>query len=924
MGNLLYSLPDDVTEPAQFNLGIISALSDLEGLYSEGEVIGTLTDEFFARMDSELDKLEKLVSRVESSLGRLYSQEIYKRKHLRPVFSEGFGLAPAMDLDPKHYKDVPPLEIDSETGELRLPLLASVSYLDRCTCRVVNFLGADASRLSSPSGVVSSKGRSYWKETLYSDTPVYADVNQVPWLNLEGLADVYTGGAAARLEIDFGNVVPINEVRFVPVSKHPMRILGIVLDIGDYYSSGTNLLSGGEFSSPNDLSLWSISPAGAASWSPEYKGSLLHGEGILTVAQTGIVSGYVGRPLNFGVEYIKVTDRPVLVSVEWLDAAGNSIVGTTRAFYLLDTNLVRAVSWSIVPPSEAVYFRVRIIRTGLDKSDLFYLLRVWLAPSLEVIPLGLDLVDAKTISIGRRFCRKMYVIVSQPNYELKPYVQTVSVNEKRIPEILGKFMIVVSSYTRELLSKLLGIISPEKKVPRFRYEYQLGFASIEPRFRIYYPRGRYVSVPITVPADLRQLTLSIDAPENNSSNIAGYLVLKGVNEVNQQILTDPKSSARFVLTDQRTSASVVVSDSTVTYSGSDILGDPDIKTFLAEVQYVTEVYSSRDVDRHMRLQLNFMPYVHYDRVKSIENTLRENSQLPGLPAPHYDPNLENISYAKKNESGGYEKKSMSGYCPVRVWIAFSDGETVVPDSLGMPQPGLVSSVSGELLQQQTIEIKSTPQTGQRHVVTSIRTQPVYVPKNRNLIRDASNPSAVVAALYWGAPTVDRSEWVRVKNYKYDWSYSGFVVNENPPPPKKIGFTNVTLNSVYADYWYVDTRPLTQVLSPASTPLNSGVTRNRTDYLTGRIPELNPYIKGVYEVYEYYIDDRGRLCFHPSSGLFSEREATITVSYYTMKLSPRVVIEMSALDVDSPNSVVDTPRLRGFTLFANKGILRRNS
>jgi len=320
----------------------------------------------------------------------------------------------------------------------------------------------------------------------------------------------------------------------------------------------------------------------------------------------------------------------------------------------------------------------------------------------------------------------------------------------------------------------------------------------------------------------------------------------------------------------------------------------------------------------MRLQLSFMPYVRYDLVKGIQNTLRERAQLPGLPVPHYDPNQEQVSFATA-VAGGYQRLEQTGYCPVKVWINFADGAAAIPDALGAPQPGLVSKVSREKLQAVTIEEKTAQASGGRgSSVTRISSKALYVPANTSLVRDASDRSKAAATLYWGT-AVDETLTRVIADYSYDWSRGGFVVNETPPSSVLNG-AKITLNEVYADYWYVDERPLVQVLSPASTPMNANITRNRTDYLMGSIPELRPYIDGVYEVYEYYVDNQGRLCFHPSLDLFMEREATITVEYESMKLTPRVVLEMQAPTLDVLS--VETPRVRGFTVLANTGVLGR--
>jgi hypothetical protein len=145
--------------------------------------------------------------------------------------------------------------------------------------------------------------------------------------------------------------------------------------------------------------------------------------------------------------------------------------------------------------------------------------------------------------------------------------------------------------------------------------------------------------------------------------------------------------------------------------------------------------------------------------------------------------------------------------------------------------------------------------------------------------------------------------------------------------------------LYADYWHISPQGTEEPYSWAwsLTAIPSGyavtgaigtfptiarsypLTRNKTDYISGRVPTLRPPNlnsldeQAYYPIIEYYVSESGELVFSRDFFEFGDTPAKISVEYESLKVAPQLIVDLSREGLLSTRS----PILKGLAIGAKE-------
>ena len=373
------------------------------------------------------------------------------------------------------------------------------------------------------------------------------------------------------------------------------------------------------------------------------------------------------------------------------------------------------------------------------------------------------------------------------------------------------------------------------------YSYNFGIQHLRPRQQTWEPKGRWVGPPLSITGEPRRFTARL----SSTGSVTPRLLLRDTDGAESAAVLIPNTPFTIASTDETGYASIRVSPQTLNLN-------------------------IRGTSFDGRLILEEYPYYNVGLVRSLYNSLGFSP----------DPNVAKIH----NGSNVY-----NGFKPISVTIRFDDGVVSLPDTLGKPSASELGSVSNEVLAQATV-VRTVGTSAQSQQTTLPNT--VWATRFTNL---AATPNGVGISLAWKDPGGGANVAITSGQFSVD-PPSGQITINIPPP-------TASYTQVIASYHY-HLREASLRRAVSITAQAYPVTRNITDYALGQTPKLTPVNldtldPNYYPVYEYYMDTDGSLVFSQSFHSFSKTPATLNISYQSLNLKPRLMLDLVQTNNTTP-------------------------
>ena len=222
------------------------------------------------------------------------------------------------------------------------------------------------------------------------------------------------------------------------------------------------------------------------------------------------------------------------------------------------------------------------------------------------------------------------------------------------------------------------------------------------------------------------------------------------------------------------------------------------------------------------------------------------------------------------------------------------------------------------------------QSGQTTKTTTNTTTTVYNGVFKTAFQNIlTGKSGTFIDLWWQNPITGELVAISPANYDINTVDGTVSINSAPPPafvadslrisgdPTKVivlanykyisNQTNVTYYNDILDYITPSSSGLFgDVIRPFTT--SYPVTRNMTDYISGTTPTLTPpnfdkLSNDYYPVIEYYVDSDNLLHFATSFWVEGDTPGEIEVDYFTLKLRPRVGVEVNRVNAPTSSNFI---------------------
>jgi hypothetical protein len=835
---------------------------------------------------------------------------------------------------------------------------------------VEELLGLSADPTHKIQQAVDGKFYTYWRELILSELPIQADPQQVHWL-----PEAYAGGTACRLHFRFPFAVPFTEIVVRPFARHPIQALQVVWD--NRRQAKLNLLRDRNFTSGNTFWTSGMTSVGATFSYPSSNGfdnlsyaniEMTSGRATLR-SNTFMVSGSQFA-YHLVYKFYREEDITPQVLVEWFDLSSNLV----RADWFEPTTPIREwteVSKLFIAPSgvtSGYTGRVTLITDGSGTVSYTSATFSETAGALQ-LDQKTDLEsDTLLLALDNAAGTDIWLVLAQPHYELlqmtvpegeldqnaiwddvrlqaEARAQSVLSTENTLwrlaagdrdtePDplresgsMLLKEAVRLGGRVRDMVLGLVRYSTPSTKARTLnRYLYIVGAWEIQIRHREYAPQGLFVSKPYHPRGEVRELALITDPPLSTLSD-----------------------RVRFWLTaragDRSDRAQSFSGRATFSSATEDVSKRADCHFTLTPVT-IREGFDG--TDRLNRVALTHHPYVDRDRVWTIQTQLTSGTVV--LPLA-YDPNKELVF---QEASGSI--RAVLGYRPIRVTLEFPDGRIARPDILGRVQLGDITFQGPEVLEEATVEqtrrfkterggslfdaiAETDRQSKARRSADSTEresTQTVAQTALKTRFRKiVAGDNGVALSLYWHksgddsalSGTVTTGD-VLINPVRYSVDAQNGVITVRDTAP------NSDYDSFVAYYYYhqeetgaraaQDSRdstslPTSGVDFDGSLPQVTLVTRNVTDYVRGVVPSMRPVNTDdldpdYYPVYEYLVDDRGRLVFASNHSRFGDTPARVIVEYESLEIEPRLIIEYARGAINE--FTTKTPIINSYTLLMN--------
>jgi hypothetical protein len=561
----LTAIPVNSFTVGGYNAALTAILGDLGSLYAESFNLWSILKSITAYVKNSGNTLITAIQALENQTGLAYTGESSVIGNYTDTLIQNITPNTPVETGISFYQngDIPISLIDPNDNLMKLPVqgefkvklsgngsVPSSVFLDRVAGRPVSVGNmAPLAFDGDPS--------TFWNETIHADAPIYCTINSFPWLPMAAYGPLgYKGGAACRLKIEFEKTTQVSEISIKPYGSHPMNLIGV-----GYVDGVTNSLQDPTFSSgivvtpSTAVTGWWIDTPGNGTGSLNYSGGPL-GEPSVTL-QTYVPSGSVilrqtGIPVSAAgsleVSFMAQTwdDTPILVSIAFVSSGNVTLI--TREELIN----VQSIGWSRIVTSFDAPPQATSINIGIGLPAYFKLPATLNLCSIFLEPVKQEvryepIVNDTTIYLSNSvMAKRLYLTFSQENatfvsYSLPPNSVSERVQWNRLsrlsvsnPDILdwdtmtnrsqGLSVIspaTVSSPLAPILRQLPGTswalvqdlenyASPPAQASYSAYEYNMGAYEITLRHREYAPQSRYVSPPLAIPGEIREIRLGAD------------------------------------------------------------------------------------------------------------------------------------------------------------------------------------------------------------------------------------------------------------------------------------------------------------------------------------------------------------------------------------------------------------------------------
>jgi hypothetical protein len=967
VGSLIPLPVVDLTEPDGYNTAIRVLLANLAGVYQEIDRLEAVQNALSELNTTELDRFEVAVRDLDTVLSAT-SRANAANTQWTDVFYETFGASVEQELDREWYKPLPvlsasgqiqsflSLHIDPDDRALKLlpggDFKRSVSLKGEPLCQLTldEMLGLSVDRNHPLSQAVDGKFTSYWRELILSQAPIQADPLQVPWL-----PGTYSGGAAVRLHFRWPFAIPFSEIVLRPFTRYPTHVLQVIWD--NRKVAVNNLIRNGSFASGG--AYWASGAVTGTGFSFPTVGGYanssfvqivaLSGRSTLTTVNFPVSGSDAAYHLIFKVKRTRDVHPQIIVS--WMDAAAN-LVRADWDHPTLPRDEWYEYSKLFIAPSGTVagnLVNVALVADGSGTIDFTNFSFSQTAGALTTDQ-QLDLeADSMSVQLDNATGTDVWLVLSQPHCEfLRVAIPEGDLDRQAVweevrlqAEAQGQ-AVVRTDQTAWLLEQGKTTTPPEllkadgstlvKEVQRLggrvrdmvlnmyrfavpstatqtlnRYLYIIGAWEIEVRHREYAPAGLFVTKPYKPRGEVRELSLLTDPPLSQLSERVHFWLTARAGD---------KSDKAQPFSGRATFS-----------SATETMANPAATHFTLPPVTRRELFEG--TDRLSRVALEQAPYVDRTRMWTVATQISSGSLTEPLV---FDPNRDTYLLSRPGTSSLF---AVTGYRPVRVTLEFADGTVSRPDSLGRVQPGDIGFAGPEILVPAVVEQELTQQGAAAPKQTrsqSTKTTPIALQTRFKNI--TSGPDGIQFSLYWhksrediiGLSTVTSGD-VLISASKYSVDATDGVVTVQDTAPGG----NKQYDSFVAYYYYkqgedgsrvaLDARPVASIPTSGidfTGTLNQTfpVTRNVTDYVHGAAVRLKPanldaLDPNYYPVYEYLVDDRGRLVFADNFSSLGDRPAKITVEYESLLIEPRLIIEYAKGAINEFSS--KTPILNDLTI-----------
>lgn len=982
-GTKTFSPPSKPTDPTQYNSAISAAIADLTGLYEGLDTISGSANALDCVNRSQLARVDAEVERLEGALGNVQDLSSTTADYTHVVHKDFIS----NDGDPASLpQGLSRLAVDHEISALTRPLAMSVtrvSSLDKesmCRVSIENMLGTSAEARHPIAQAIDGDISTYWREIIISDVPIGANKDTVDWLKHTN----YSGGAAVQVRFDFEAVTPISEICIKPLADYPPEVLGVAWST----NSTTNKDAGGavningNFDTWPDTAHWTTQSIGAPTVSNPAEGN--DGTKCLKVAFSGssssryILSQTVSA-LQAGAAYqlsfyAKSSTGRGQAIIEVSCNSGKSIlfrnsptISTRWAFY----NYIVTMPPSM---SDAAVLTIKLYDSGTLWFDNLQINDTCASLVPETIEgAHKSIIIALSQSYGKPvMCRTLWVTLVQPNYALEHFSVPRSITTSNdlwaaaidgVDPEASPWSSMTSPWRRKddllpagvtqssplaaaaqklggkvksLLARMIRLTGDaDEVVDVVKYVYTIGAWEIDIRYKDFAPQGYWVSKPLNVRGEIRQITLVPTVGPIEADKVNFYLLPRADSAIDL--------SNAYCLNTNWTVYFKALSESSVLTRNLDPQAENIIS--LQPIHVQTERFEG--TDRYKKTVLANYPYFNTERAWAIHTKITTGS---ANKQNHYDPNAMAPLYADTAGTTAVVRAE-TGYAPLKVTLRTAE-QTVPPDLIGKSHYTQYEIVSGETLAclgdatTITDTKTTTTETGGTASESTVRKVKVYKTNKPICFIEGVGPKI---ALYWHKANTNRDadELIDPKNYTIRWekTLTGLTTPGYTATSKSVNYADTielvvdndrsgpeyTVVAYYRtegpgsvavdeDYVFVDADGNRPRYGLTALALQSyPVTRNVTDYLTGNTPTLRPAVldrtsSDYYPIYEYYIDESGSLVFANDLSKYGDNAAIIEVEYDTLAINPRLLIEYAAPEVGS--STCSTPLLTNYTILIN--------
>jgi hypothetical protein len=698
VGEKLFKIPTNVTDPNEYNKTIMAIITDLTSLYAELDNISTAVEATNSLNNAEIAKLTKDLDTVERTIR---NKVLVNRSALNytNILTETFSTDTCDNT--KIPTDKNKLWVDPVSMSLRRQLIGdisrTISVADRKMCKISieNMLGISTETRHSITELVDGNYNSFWREVILADAPIAANIENINWLPAN-----YKGGAVVRLRVDFDYLTPINELSFKPLSPYPMKLLAIdwTGNLVTDKTSGGMIPINGNFK--DDTTGWTITTTTATA--QVATGSGMDGSQCLEVITGSDTANCTfTRDIIFlsgGIQTDYTTDMPRLLSLSLLlkQTTPETTVKVLLKGETATSGVLTLFSQIISQPykynkewaqvnkfinivDNITYKKLMLEFQVFGDTTTTYIDNIQLSTDYsEQLLLDTEISGDKIVNLSQSrgkniACKTLWLTLAQPHYTLKQYNiprsylaeqdlwNMVLVSEDNVltdssasgttiqsdlrynlPEDNDLNIIVnrLGGKIKDLIVKLYHIANPtEELVNLTKYEYILGGWELDLRYREFIKSGYWVSQSFNLPGEIRELTLlpTMNTGDSNETDIRFYVSLSEDESIalnNLKKLEAPNYNLKLKA-----------------------VGEPGPDSYISIAPKQTKDIIN-GTDRYHKAKLSLFPYISREKIATIKNTLDSYDSLKLFT---YDPNTTNVLYTVNSSSNSGVWNNASTY-----------------------------------------------------------------------------------------------------------------------------------------------------------------------------------------------------------------------------------------------------------------------